>query len=309
MVVPDLLFDIVLFGALLLALLLDNVFPFSPQLHGAATLLAVGLATYVAAQEMSEALDRRKWWAQESLATALAIATLAFVYYFKRNDSDLALLGLSVALMMTALMVLISVIAALGTAWNESSARPIGGLLATVLGALVLGQLSGLLVIVLSSEVSTALKAVILVVGAVLWKLRAVVLPPARNGAVGAPPGNQQTVPASGDTRPGETPNTVLGYDLSTGSPAHPGARWALMPQRGRLLDRFLPVLILGALFFLALQQSGSSLWSPASPAVAANGNPTNSMGTASSGTASSGTASTDTESTDTEPAPPQSDR
>jgi hypothetical protein len=48
------------------------------------------------------------------------------------------------------------------------------------------------------------------------------------------------------------------------------------MPQRGRLLDRFLPVLILGALFFLALQQSGSSLWSSASPAVAANGNPAN---------------------------------
>jgi phosphatidylglycerophosphate synthase len=127
MVVPDLIFDIVLFGVLLLALLLDNVFPFSPQLHGSVTLLAVGLATYVAAQEMSEALDRRKWWAQESLATALAIATLAFVYYFKRNDSDLALLGLSIALMMTALMVLISVIAALGTAWNESSVRPMEG--------------------------------------------------------------------------------------------------------------------------------------------------------------------------------------
>jgi hypothetical protein len=51
----------------------------------------------------------------------------------------------------------------------------------------------------------------------------------------------------------------------------HPGARWTLMPQRGRLLDRFLPVLILGALFFLATQQSGSSLWLPASPAVASN--------------------------------------
>jgi hypothetical protein len=290
MVVPDLIFDIVLFGALLLALLLDNVFPFSPQLHGAVTLLAVGLATYVAAQEMSEALDRRKWWAQESLATALAIATLAFVYYFKRNDSDLALLGLSIALMMTALMVLISVIAALGTAWNEKSARPLGGLVATVLGALVLGQLSGLLVIVLTSEVSTALKAVILVVGAVLWKLRSVVLPPARNGAVGATPVGQQTAHGSGDTMPPtETPNTVLGYDLSTSSPAHPGARWALMPQRGSLLDRFLPVLILGALFFLALQQSGSSLWSPTSPAVAANDNSANP--------------------TDTEAAPPQSDR
>jgi hypothetical protein len=294
MVVPDLIFDIVLFGALLLALLLDNVFPFSPQLHGAATLLAVGLATYVAAQEMSEALDRRKWWAQESLATALAIATLAFVYYFKRNDADLALLGLSVALMMTALMVLISVIAALGTAWNEKSARPIGGLIATVLGALVLGQLSGLLVIVLSSEVSTALKAVILVVGAVLWKLRAVVLPPARNGAVGSPPLSQQATPTNGNMVADEAPNTVLGYGLSSSSPAHPGARWALVPQRGRLLDRFLPVLILGALFFLALQQSGSSLWSPASPAVAANGNLAN---------------PTNTDSTDTEPAPPQSDR
>jgi hypothetical protein len=62
------------------------------------------------------------------------------------------------------------------------------------------------------------------------------------------------------------------------------------MPQRGRLLDRFLPVLILGALFFLALQQSGSSLWSPATPAVAANGNsPSNTN--------------------DNQAAPPQSDR
>jgi hypothetical protein len=153
----------------------------------------------------------------------------------------------------------------------------------------VLGQLSGLLVIVLTSEVSTVMKAVILVVGAVLWKLRSVVLPPARNGAVGSPPVGQQTAYGSGDTMPRETPNTVLGYDLSTSSPAHPGARWAFMPQRGSLLDRFLPVLILGALFFLALQQSGSSLWSPTSPAVAANDNSANP--------------------TDTEAAPPQSDR
>src|SRR5687768_8526709 len=142
MVVPNLLFDVILFGALLLAAVLDNSIA---AFHGGASFLAVGAATYVAAQELSDALTRRHWWTQESLATALSLSTAGFIYFWWRNDSDLALLVLSIGLMMASLMAAIATIGGCGTALKEMSLRPLAGLLLSVMSALILGLLAGLL--------------------------------------------------------------------------------------------------------------------------------------------------------------------
>src|SRR5215213_6797112 len=138
MVVSDLIFDAILFGALLLAVLLDSLFP---ALHGTAFLLVVGAATYVAAQELCDALSRRSWWTQESLATALSLSTGGFIYVWWRNSSDLAWLILSIGLMMASLMIAIATISACSATLREHSARPILGLGLTVAGAYVLGLL------------------------------------------------------------------------------------------------------------------------------------------------------------------------
>jgi hypothetical protein len=265
MVVPDLIFDVVLFGVLLLAVLLDNVFP--QQLHGAASLLAIGTATYVAAQEMCDELARRKWWTQESLATALSLSTAGFIYYWWRNDSDISLLGLSIGLMMAALMVMISVIGAGSATLGNKSIHPLLGLAATATGALCLGLLSGLLIFVLTSDVgqsSILIKAVILGVGAVLWKLRENLRPPMRNevplgvATMGNPAWPMPTAEGSSSSR--SSAASPLASEDSGAAPravaAHPGGRWALMPQRGTLLDRFLPILIMGAVLYITLQRA-----------------------------------------------------
>lgn len=287
MVVSDLVFDIVVFGALLLALLLDNAFPFSPTLHGATLLLAVGTAAYFAAREMCAAMQRRGWWTQDSLATTVALSTTGFIYYFARNDSDLALLGLSVSLMMAALMTMISLLAAASAAWAEPSVRPVLGLVATFAGALSLGALSGLLIVVLSSDVPLPLKAVVLGVGAVLWKLREKLRPPARNTATPALPTAGEFT-ATGASAVGtaasvaaQTAAITVGGELLAGAvdatiPARqapemqPITHW-VMPQRGTLLDRFLPVLLLGALFFLAFRANGPAVLLPSGPPASAS--------------------------------------
>jgi hypothetical protein len=249
MLVADLVFDILLFGALLLGLALDNFFPFSPQLHGAATLLAVGLSAYVAAQDFAQSLDRRGVWTQESLATAVALSALGFLYYFGRNNSDFMLLALSVTLMMSSLMLLIGAVGTVSAVWQEKNARPLFGFLLTVCGALGLGGLSGLLIIVLTwQNVPVAAKVGLLAIGAVLWKLR------------------DLFKPAKANAKTESVPDAL----------EHPGASWTLMPARGRLLDRFLPVLILGALAFVLLKQ-GNSVWMPGAPAVASNNSSQNS--------------------------------
>jgi hypothetical protein len=48
---------------------------------------------------------------------------------------------------------------------------------------------------------------------------------------------------------------------------AHP----AIVPQRGTLLDRFLPALVLGALLFVLSQQGARWLAEPFAPSVAAD--------------------------------------
>lgn len=269
MVVPDLIFDALVFGVLLLALLLDNVFPFSPLLHGAASLLAVGTAAYFAAQEMSDVLNRRGWPSQESLSTSLALSVAGFIYYFWRNDSDTALLALSIVLMMTALMILISVLTAFAEAWSEGKTKPIAGLFATIAASLGLGALSGLLIFLLSSSASLGAKTIIVAVGAVLWKLRETLRPPARNtltegamtegamaqSAPDAGSGASQATSAADASEPAL--QAASGGAVATHNTSLP--RRALMPQRGTLLDRFLPVLVLSALLFATLQKAGFS--------------------------------------------------
>jgi hypothetical protein len=231
---------------------------FFPGLHGIATFLAAGAATYVAAQEFCDLLTHRKLWTQESLATALALSVAGFLYFWWRNDSDLILLGLSIGLMMASLMVAISIIGSFGAAIKEGSARPVAGLLLTIAGAIILGCLAGLLALI--SSPSGKLWAI--GIGIILWKTRENVRPPQPN-ALSQPP----VAP------PAEQPASP---DLNAAA-VSPHGRVALIPQRGTLLDRFLPVLILGALLFIALKQTNSSLGLPAAPASADNNSASNS--------------------------------
>jgi hypothetical protein len=116
MVTPDIVFDLVLFGALLLAAMVDRVMP---ALSGGALLVVTGVWTYLSAMDLSDWLRQRRVRAHESLLTSLAISVLGVVYYtthwqarlFTTAGENLVLLVLSIVLMMTALMAAISVIA------------------------------------------------------------------------------------------------------------------------------------------------------------------------------------------------------
>lgn len=248
MVLPNLAFDALMFGLLLLAAAIDSVFPIT---HGAATLLIVGGATYWAAQELSDALLRRVGWTQESLATSVALCSGGFLYYWFRNSSDLSLLALSIGLMMGALMVAISILASLNSTMKEGSATPLVGWVVTVISSLALGVTGGILAIVLGLSLSDSLPLKIGgILGAyVLWKLREKMAPPSVN------PHFQEVTAQS-----------------AAPSAAIVPLRVALFPQRGTLLDRLFPLLVAGVLL-LALTKNGIQLSLPSSPAVAASDN------------------------------------
>lgn len=255
MVVPNFVFDALLFGLLIVAAGLDSVFP---GLHGVASLFIVGGATYWAAQELSDALLRRAGWTQESLSTSVALVCGGFVYYWWRNQSDLVLLVLSIGMMMSSLMVTISVIAAIGAAAREGQSTPVLGWVATMLGSGILGVLAGVVVLVLGDAVEGNILLLKLgaIVGAfIVWKWRERSNPPAAN------PHFQS-----------------LEAQKSVGvAPTLPQGRFALFPQRGTLLDRLLPVLVLGVVVLYAAQHTLSAPAGPISPAVAApepNSNP-----------------------------------
>ena len=263
MVLSNWLFDLIVFGVLLAATLLDAFVPAlaarDSMLSGAATLLAVGAATYLAAQEISDALKRRSLWTQEAVATATALSVLGFLY-FKRNDSDLALLALSIVLMMASLMLAIAFIACLGETIREGSFHPPLGLLATIGGATILGALAGFFTL----SDSLPAKVTLLVIGFAVWKLRENMRPPERSAALlemeKAAARNEQKAALrtlSGARRPD-----------SSVAPAAEAVRRALIAQRGTLLDRLWPVLVLGALVLVITHKD--SLWS--SPTAAAAG-------------------------------------
>lgn len=247
MILPNLAFDALLFGLLLLAAAIDSAFPIT---HGAASLLVVGGATYWAAQELAEWLLRRVGWSQESLATSLSLCTAGFIYFLLRNQSDLALLALSIGLMMGSLMLAISILAALTGTFREGQATPLVGWLSTALLSVLLGLSVGFAVLFLGQAGIASLPIKISgVIGALLlWKLREKLAPPNINAHF-IQPGAQEIAP------PQEQ-------------------RVALFPQRGTLLDRLVPVLILGLIALIATR-GAVSLDLPATPAVAAPTAPT----------------------------------
>ncbi len=241
MILPNLAFDALLFGLLLIAAAIDSAFPVT---HGAASLLVVGGATYWAAQELAEWLLRRIGWSQESLATSLSLCTAGFLYFWLRNQSDFALLALSIGLMMGSLMLAISILAAFSATFREGRATPLVGWLSTAVTSIVLGIAVGFAVLVLgqSGVANLPLKIGGIAGALVLWKLREKLSPPAVNAHY-TPPGAQEIAPPQNE-------------------------RVALFPQRGTLLDRLVPVLILGLIAIVAMRGI-ISLDLPATPAVA----------------------------------------
>jgi len=245
MIVSNLLFDIILFGTLLVAAVLDNL---CPPLLGAASFLAVGVAAYVSSQELSDALSRRNYWTQESLATAVSLCTAGFIYYWWRTDSnsDFVLLVLSIGLMMASLMVAISVIAAIGAAWREQSGKPLAGLAVTFGGALGLGALAGLWTLM-----PLVCQTLVVVVGGVVWKLRETVRPPEPNSfSATAQPAEAAAERGAFATIEPPAPQPALAPSPALAPP--PQGRLPLFPRRGTMMDRLVPVLVVGALVFMA---------------------------------------------------------
>lgn len=249
MVVRDSLFDALLFGVLALALLADAFF----GAHlGVATMLAVGLATYFAAQELSRAIARRGLWSQESLATSVALSVVGYFYYTWQNGADIILVALSIGFMMTALMMMIAGVAALGAAIHGQGLRAIVGWFAEFAGAVLLGCAAGLLVLVLVSEawawpirfaVLMLGCAIALIFGAMQKSVRAKTKSSTRNAEFAA--ANALSERAQNDAH---LPNTS--------SADTPVSGWSPMPQNGSLLHRFVPILLVGALAFAILLQT-----------------------------------------------------
>jgi hypothetical protein len=263
MVVSNGLFDALLFGLLLLGLGLDTAIP---ALHGAAFLMACGAALYVAAQEWSETLSRRGFWTQESLSTAMALSIGGFIYFRGRNGSDFSLLVMSIGLMMASLMVAIATLGTFSAVFKQLKPAPLLGYLVTIVGASVMGGLAGLLTL----ETPVFAKAVCVALAFAVWKARERFSPPTAN-----PTDAQEAEKDFSVTPKFDLGKAATTKDVQTGSTASPvGQRW-LIPRRGTLMDRFVPVLILGALLILLGRESGNLMSNLASPA-SANGESTN---------------------------------
>ncbi|RYG70598.1 hypothetical protein EON80_07500 [bacterium] len=247
MVLPNLAFDALMFGLLLLAAALDSALHIT---HGTLSLLIVGGATYWAAQELSDSLLRRVGWTQESLATSVAVCSGGFLYFVNRNSSDLALLALSIGLMMGALMVAISILAALSGSFKEGTATPVLGWLAACGSSLALGISAGLLAIVMGLDSTDLLPLKIggIAVALVLWKVREKVAPPSSN------PHFQE----------------AAAQDAAAALPIQP--RVALFPQRGTLLDRLFPLLVLGVLLGAISKKEGPTAVNPGPVAPSESG-------------------------------------
>ena len=247
MVVPDFLFDVLLFGLLGVALLLDFLFP--QTFHGVATALALALITYSAAGDLSRGLARRGVWSQDSLATSVALCALGFLFFFNRNDADIVLVVLSIGLMMASLMALIAIVACVGACWHERSSAPFAGLLLTVFGALSLGIGAGMLALLLTSNLPIAWRFALVAFGFVAWKVRGMLQ---KNANLDDPTRANDTLNETSSTRL----NAREASDVHQNDAQH---GW-ILPTRGTVLDRVLPLLILGALTFTASQLARRNL-------------------------------------------------
>lgn len=231
MIIASALFDLILFGGLLVAVGIDAAVP---AWAGAATLIAVAAAVYVAATEFSHRLGKQKQWTQEALSSGLALSTLLFVYWWWANHSDLALLVLSIVLMMTALMFTIAIISCINTMWTEKSAAPLAGFLMTAIGGIVLGALAGPLTL----SFGVMYKAIAIVIGGVIWKARE---------HLGSAPGDESNTESEATSE-----------------------HWVLLPKGGRSLDRLVPVLVFGIFLMIAAHQLGQSSSLPETRSYAA---------------------------------------
>jgi hypothetical protein len=196
-------------------------------------------------------------WENPNAAVVGARETAGFIYFWWRNQSDFILLLLSIGLMMASLMVAIATLAALGSTLKDKSPAPIGGWILTVLVAFVLGIQGGVLALFLGGGATLFAKVLVLGISLFGWKIRETLRPPQPNFR--AQHAADPASPASSD------------FDLSL--PATQTQHTFLIPQRGTLLDRFVPVLVLGAILFVAARQIKSpDLWTPTPPASADNG-------------------------------------
>jgi hypothetical protein len=213
MILPNLVFDVLLFGLMAVAVAVDALLPVT---HGAATLIVLGFVVFLAAEDAAH-LARRFGWGQESYASGIAVSLFGFIYFWWRNQSDTAATALHICLMLSALMVLIGTVAAFSHAWKERSIAPIIGLVATKIAALLLGGLGGLCLLFLSSSASLPLKLAVVAAALIGWRLRVQKKPPVST---------VETEPAGG---------------------VHAPAPRVLLPQGGTALDRALPLVLLGA--------------------------------------------------------------
>ena len=220
MIISSALFDLVLFGGLLIAVGIDAAIP---AWAGAATLVALAAAVYVTSTELSYRLGQHKHWTQEALSSGLALSALFFIYWWWANQSDLALLALSIVLMMTALMLTISIISCGNAMWIQKSVTPLAGFLMTAFGGIVLGVLAGPLTMTIGAQY----KVIAIIIGGVIWKALERL----------SPTSAEEVIPD--DTTEVE--------------------RWMLLPKGGRLLDRLVPVLVFGVFLLIAAYQFGQS--------------------------------------------------
>jgi len=236
MILSDLFFDALMFGALALAIVCDALVPAS---WGAATLLVLGFYIYLVAEDGAE-IARRAGWGQESLASGVAVSTFGFIYFWWRNGSDTAATALHICLMLSALMALIGIVAAIAAAAHERSARPILGLFATVGIAFAIGALGGVSLLFLTGKAALVVKLAIVAAALVIWLLRA-----------------RQSAPAAGTVAPSTVENAPASKrNEATNKIAEDAARAPrlLRPQTRLALDRLAPILILGALAYAGVR-------------------------------------------------------
>ena len=231
MIISSALFDLILFGGLLIAVGIDAAIP---AWAGAATLVAVAAALYVASTELSHRLGKNKQWTQEALSSGLALSSLFFIYWWWANHSDLALLALSIVLMMTALMLTIAIISCVNAIWNQKSAAPLAGFVMTAIDGIILGALAGPLTL----SIGVAYKVIAVVIGGVIWKAR------------------ERLSPAPEEEAKTESEET--------------SERWMLLPKCCTSLDRLVPVLVFGVFLMIAAHQLGQSSPLPGTRSYAA---------------------------------------
>jgi len=238
MILPNLLFDVVVFGLMAVAVLLDAL---QPVTSGAATLLMLGFLVFLTSEDAAH-LARRTGWGQESYASGIAVSIAGFVYFWWRNNSDTAATALHICLMLSALMVLIGIVAAFGAALKEKRARPVMGLVVTSITAVVLGAAGGQAILFWTSTATLPLKLAVLAAGFVVSLAASRV---GRKPAAATAAATAATATSTGTAAHDAVAQVAAAHEAVAHDAAAPRV---LMPAGGTTLDRALPLILLGAL-------------------------------------------------------------